>query len=612
MLWSLLKITIFVGLIAAATLGAGYLMETSGGIRLSVANTEFSLGPLQSVVAVLLLVLALWILFKLVGLLVAVLRFLKGDETALTRYFDRNRERKGYQALSDGLIALASGEGRLAMAKAEKAEKYLHRPELTNLLTAQAAEVAGDHARAQEVYKRLLQDDRTRFVGVRGIMKQRLAEGDTDTALKLAQKAFELKPRHNEVQDVLLKLQADDGDWAGARRTLDAKLKYGTLPRDVYKRRDAVLALATARNDSDADGVAGDAAIEANRLAPDLVPAAVLAAETYIKRSRPRYATKVLKTAWDVQPHPDLAAAFARIEPEETPARRIVRFRNLVKSNPDHPESRMLMAELLIADEDFPEARRALGDLVSSHPTARSLTIMAAIERGEGADDSVVRGWLTRALTAPRGPQWICDNCHHLHGAWTPVCGNCHAFDTLAWREPSTGEVAMPNSTEMLPLIVGRPDATPDNVPALSATERQPSVGASSVDTAKDTATAGDTNGATVDTPIAEEIVPPARPPSDLPQADTASSAANPDVATPQNASTGAEAGKADDDELPSSTIPAASPAATSESDSTDPTQDTVEGETPAHNGDKTAGRTVGMAMPRVMPDVEPPTRPHS
>lgn len=598
MLWSLLKITIFVGLIAAATLGAGYLMETSGGIRLSVANTEFSLGPLQSVVAVLLLVLALWILFKLVGLLIAVLRFLKGDETALTRYFDRNRERKGYQALSDGLIALASGEGRLAMAKAEKAEKYLHRPELTNLLTAQAAEVAGDHTRAQEVYKRLLQDDRTRFVGVRGIMKQRLAEGDTDTALKLAQKAFELKPRHNEVQDVLLKLQADDGDWAGARRTLDAKLKYGTLPRDVYKRRDAVLALATARNDSGADGVAGDAAIEANRLAPDLVPAAVLAAETYIKRSRPRYATKVLKTAWDVQPHPDLAAAFARIEPEETPARRIVRFRNLVKSNPDHPESRMLMAELLIADEDFPEARRALGDLVTTHPTARSLTIMAAIERGEGADDSVVRGWLTRALTAPRGPQWICDNCHHLHGAWTPVCGNCHAFDTLAWREPPTGEVAMPNSTEMLPLIVGRPDATPGNVPALGESEIEPPV----------------------DTPMAEEIVPPARPPSDAPQAgdatrnveDAEHATVTPDTPTPDSATpdTAIEDIKARDMDLPASAIPASSPAANSE---TSPeTGDTPTEETPEHNGENAAGRTVGMAMPRVMPDVEPPTRPHS
>jgi len=80
---------------------------------------------------------------------------------------------------------------------------------------------------------------------------------------------------------------------------------------------------------------------------------------------------------------------------------------------------------------------------------------MAAIERGQGADDAVVRGWLTRAVTAPRGPQWICENCQHIHSNWEPVCGNCASIDTLAWKRPPVGEVAMPVGAEMLPLIVG-------------------------------------------------------------------------------------------------------------------------------------------------------------
>ena len=88
---------------------------------------------------------------------------------------------------------------------------------------------------------------------------------------------------------------------------------------------------------------------------------------------------------------------------------------------------------------------------------------MAAIERGEGSADAVVRGWLAKALTAPRGPQWICDNCQHIHPAWEPVCTNCSGFDTLTWREPPNGEVAMPAGMEMLPLIVGLPE-TPSTV----------------------------------------------------------------------------------------------------------------------------------------------------
>ncbi len=457
MLWSLIKIILFIGIVGALTLGVGMLAETGGGVRITFGQTEFNLDPLRAVIAAIVLVLAIWIGLKLLSLLVATLRFINGDETAISRYFDRNRERKGYEALAEGMTALAVGEGRLAMSKAAKAEKYLARPELTNLITAQAAEITGDRAKAEEVYKRLLQDDRTRFVGVRGIMKQKLEDGDTETAMKLAEKAFALKPNHSETGDVLLRLQAENEDWKGARITLAEKKRQGVLPRDVHKRRDAVLALSEAR-DVFRDGStveAREAAIEANRLSPDLIPAAVMAAQAYITAGKNRQATRVLKKAWAARPHPDLAAAFASIMPDEDPKARIKRFAALVKPNPEHSETRMLNAELQIAAGEYAAARTALGDLLETEPTARSLSIMAAIERGEGSDDAVVRGWLTKAVSASRGPQWVCGNCQTVHSIWAPICNNCSGFDTLSWTVPADGEVAMPASTEMLPLIVG-------------------------------------------------------------------------------------------------------------------------------------------------------------
>ena len=181
-----------------------------------------------------------------------------------------------------------------------------------------------------------------------------------------------------------------------------------------------------------------------------------MAAQGYIGEGNARYATRVLTKTWTAHPHPDLAAAFAEIAPDETSQERLKRFTALTRATADHPESKMLMAELNIAAEDFPSAKRALGDLVETNPTARVLTLMAAIERGQGADDSVVRGWLTRALTAPRGPQWICENCQHIHTSWAATCGNCGSFDTLAWKTPPASDVAMPSGTEMLPLIVGQ------------------------------------------------------------------------------------------------------------------------------------------------------------
>ena len=461
MLTSLFKIVLFLMIVVAIAFGATYLMDGEntiiGDLMITLGGVEYTLSAIEAVIVLTLLVILIWIGLKLMSLLVATLRFINGDDTAISRYFNRSRERRGYRALSEGMMALASGDADAAMTKAGQAERYLQQPTLTNLLAAQAAEMSGNTTRAEQIYKELIKDPQTRFVGVRGIMKQRLATDDTDVALKLAQKAFELKPKHDEVQDVLLQLQAKSHDWQGARKTLGVKLKQGKIPRDVHKRREAVLALSQAAEVIDEENSIEkrETAIEANRLSPDLLPAAAMAAREYIAQSKPKLAVRVIKKAWESQPHPDLAAAFSEIAPNETPQERLKRFAQLSKLSPMHIESRLMMAELNLAAEDFPAARRALGDIVENEPDARALTIMAAIERGEGSSDEVVRGWLTKALSAPRGPQWVCDKCNTIHSDWVPVCSSCDALDTLSWKEAPQNEMQTSTGIEMLPLLMG-------------------------------------------------------------------------------------------------------------------------------------------------------------
>ncbi len=454
MIWSLIKVAIFISLATALALGASYLQDTPGEVRIAFGTREISLTPLVFVIGALVSFMAFWIVLKLAGFLVAILRFLRGDKTAISRFWDKRREQRGYRALADGMVALASGEGQVAVAKAAKAEKLLAKPELTRLISAQAAEMAGNRAQAIEIYKELLGHDRTRFVGVRGLMQAKLDEGDTGTALKLAEKAFALKPRHNETLDTLFSLQSRMQDWAGARKTLLAKSRAKLLPKDVATRRDAVLSVADAMA-AHADGnapKAREAAIFANRNAPSLVPAAVLAAQVYASEKTPKHAVRVLKKAWSANPHPDLAAAFAALEPGETPQARITRFQPLLKLRPDHGETALLETELHLAAEDFPAARRALGDLPETAPTGRSLALMAAIARGEGAPEEVIRSWLARAVSAQRSEMWVCSACHSAQALWAPACDNCEGFDTLSWELPMQGE-APGLADAMLPLI---------------------------------------------------------------------------------------------------------------------------------------------------------------
>ena len=487
MLWSLIKILSFVAMVMLISFGAGRLMEAQGGVMIQYAGLELSFGALQAALLVLGLLVSFWLVLKLLGLVVALLRFINGDETALSRYFDRNRERRGFEALSDGLMALASGDGRDAMAKARKADRLLNRPDLTNLIMAQAAVANGDRQTAKATYKKLLKDPKTRFVGTYGLLQQHLQDGDTEVALKLAEHAFALKPRHGETQDVLLKLQAGQEDWRGVRTTLTAKLKHGSLPKDVHKRRDAVFALSQSR-DLRAEGKLDEAQIyagEANRLAPGLVPAALLSAEGHREQNNVKQASRILRAAWQLAPHPDLAAGFAALAPDEASAARLKRFGQFTKGTESHPETKMLMAELYVAMADFDAARQALGGLAKTDPTMRVLTILAAIERGDGADDQSVRRLLTQAISAQRDPQWICDNCGHVHHDWEPVCLNCEAIDSIAWKRPPMSEAVSP---DMLPLIVGHMARSDEDFPPLLEPEDLSQADASAVKIAADDA----------------------------------------------------------------------------------------------------------------------------
>jgi HemY protein len=191
------------------------------------------------------------------------------------------------------------------------------------------------------------------------------------------------------------------------------------------------------------------------RAAPGLAPAAAFAARRHAHDGEKARAARLLKDAWRLSPQPEIAQAFAELAPEEDPAARRRRFRDLIGANPDHDESRYLAAELAIADSDWRGARKAMGDLPSEKPTHRSLALMAAIEKGEGGSEAVVRGYLARAVSAPRGAHWVCDRCGAAPGEWSALCGACKGFDTLEWRDGPSGDESM--GAAMLPLMMDDP-----------------------------------------------------------------------------------------------------------------------------------------------------------
>lgn len=414
MLTTIIRVLMFLALVAAGIWALFLLMQDPGGVTIRFAGREYFFTPLHfAALAALAFVLA-WLVIRVAGFIIAVLRFIDGDETAISRFFNRSRERRGLEAMARGLAALAAGDARHARSHAEKAELLLQRPELTRLLNAQAAEAAGDDLRAETYYRALAEDPKTSFIGVRGLLNRALEKGEDERALKLADAAAKLRPKDPGVLDTLYTLQTRTFDWPGARRTLAAQRRHGYLPKPEANRRDAMLALAQAE-DAEGDGKAEEArklALEAAKLDPENDEAVATAARHLVAAGSKRAAAKLVTDAWRRAPSPTLAAAFAAIEPEETPEARRKRFQKLLQANASHTESRLLAAELALMTKDWAAARKAIADLEEAEPSARSCLVRAAIARGEGTSEVEVRAWLARALEA-QGGDGAADIRHH-------------------------------------------------------------------------------------------------------------------------------------------------------------------------------------------------------
>lgn len=312
---------------------------------------------------------------------------------------------RGMTALTRGLEAVAAGDADDAQHHARLANKNLDNLALTRLLTAQAAQLAGDDDTARDSYAAMLEAPETEFLGLRGLYLQAMHRGDKDQAKGYADRAFRLRPNAAWAFDSVYALSVERGQWGDAHEALRLAQKQGTPGTQAAERKSAALLAARAFAARDAgDGVAAREDAEA-ALKHDagLAPAAILAARLEAEAGKKSKAAKTLEAAWAKQPHPAIPLVMREIFAEVGPNRRIARLRKLVAKNPDHPESQLLAAEVFIEDGEPDEARALLEPLLLDRPTARTFAVMAeAVQASSGK--SAAEPWLERAAAAPRDP----------------------------------------------------------------------------------------------------------------------------------------------------------------------------------------------------------------
>ena len=351
------------------------------------------------------------------------------------RYIFQRRKNLGYDALSRGLIALGTGNSSESKKLGLYAEKLIKYEPAVQLLLAQAAQASGDQVEAQKRFNGLLAKKSTKLLGLHGLYIESIREKNLPFAQKYAEKAHKLSPKLPWASKAVLTFQANSGEWEDAVATLTKSYQSKLIDKLTFYRQKAVLLTALGKEiEMGEPDRARTLALEAHKIAPSLVPAAVLASRLCIRRGELRKATKILQTTWKKVPHPEISDTYAYLRHGDSVRDRYKRIQALAALRPNHSESSFALAKAAIEAQEFDEARAQLNRLIRSVPTQRAYLLMASVEETENGDHGSVREWLSRAVHAPRDFMWIAEGIEYQE--WYPVSPVSGKIDAFEWRKP--------------------------------------------------------------------------------------------------------------------------------------------------------------------------------
>src|SRR5262249_4064080 len=349
------------------------------------------------------------------------------------------RRRRGFSAITHGLVAIGAGDARAAHRFAAEALRNTPEEPLALLLTAQTAQLNGDRGAAEAAFRAMAARPETRLPALHGLSIEAQRHHDPTAARQFAEEAARSAPALPWAGEAVLEFRCAAADWDGALECLETNRASGLVDKAAHRRLRAVLltARATAAEEHDRDR-AKALAIEAARLAPDLVPAAVLAGRLLSEPGEPRKAGKIIETAWRANPHPDLADAYAHVRLSDSARDRLKRIEWLVRQPQGNVEGALALARAALDARELGVARSALAPLLAA-PTQRVAMLMAELEELTG-DAGRAREWMGRALHARHDPAWTADG--FVSERWMPVSPVSGRLDAFQWKVP-VGEVGV-------------------------------------------------------------------------------------------------------------------------------------------------------------------------
>lgn len=427
----MIRVFIYTFVVCILGLAFGWVANHNGVFVLTFLNFRFSASLLTVLSVLTLLFVALVLLWWLFSFFFSI-------PSALSNYFYKRHRKRGYEALSKGILAAFAGDGMVAQRMETQVAKYLagKQEPLVKLLQAQTFSLQNNSVRAIRLFEEMRKEDPTKIVGLYGLFREAMKSKAYEAAQQYAEEALSLSPALVWAHQAVLDRLGAEGKWDRALTVFERAQK--ALPRSARatpeRQHIQVLLLSgQALHLFDTHPVqAREAILKAHKLAPDFVPITIIAADILYKLNETRKADKMIIAAWQKEPHPDLGTLY--LEREEGAVGRLKRAKTLASYNEDTFESIFLIAKAALDAGETTLAREQAQKALQYHPRESVYLLLADIEEAQGNNQGAVRQWLSLALRAERDPVWMCEGS--IFSSWSavsPISGRLGCFE---WKEP--------------------------------------------------------------------------------------------------------------------------------------------------------------------------------
>ena len=383
--------------------------------------------------------LLLFFVILIIILVFIVLFFYFKSSYKLQKYFllkDKKNLQKGYGYFAEAMISLANKDKKNAVIASKKMKKTIKDDQgLSMLLDSEILKIEKKYHELSELHEEMIKNQKTQTLGYKGLMEQNINKEDYHHAFIYGEKLFQLNPFIDKLYVTLVSIIAKTKNWNQLIHVSKQAYNKKLIDIKTYNQNTAIAYYEICKIKIQSDPKEStNLILKAIKLYGPFPPFIKLYLEILINQNEISKIKKVIKKYWNDQPSSSLRIIISKFLKKNNLSN-LDDIKLIIKNNYNDDDSKKLLVDFAIHNNDWSLAREKIKGLINSNPDREICEFMALLEMGEFNDIQKRDSWILRSENASFNEIWICQITNSPQKNWNSISESGH-FNSLEWKRP--------------------------------------------------------------------------------------------------------------------------------------------------------------------------------